>query len=354
MLQWKWPPKDNKRKAPDSEIEMPTEKKNKTEAVTIARDAVCPICRYDAESISKESNNLTATACCKKFMCQACFDSLQEQPAKISELLANPADRIAFVNTYHFEAHALAKVECPLCRYQPINAKDKPFSLQEGTFEFNNIFNAIKEGNIEAVKSFLKPGFDINATNKEQDTPLHAAVCYGYREIIELLLKHDAKMDSINGKNMTPLHTAVKYGYPGVVQLLLKHGANANATGYKEWTPLHVAAKKGNLTIVQELLKAGASVNSLTKVWQTPLDLAIDEHSKEDNQLLVVKELLKYGALISEKTANLATCFRKHQIATALYQQGINSDFNKGIRVGGLIHLVNKGGKIVQLEEGPW
>ena len=43
-----------------------------------------------------------------------------------------------------------------------------------------SIFNAAKQGNIEAVKKHLADGVDVNAKDNHKSTPLHFAACEGH------------------------------------------------------------------------------------------------------------------------------------------------------------------------------
>lgn len=302
------PPENNKRKAPDSEIEMPIEKKSKTEAVVIAKDAVCPICQFDAESISKENpNNLTATECCKAFLCRECFNTQHDATKEISKIIDNPEDRVSFVDTYNFEPHALSQVKCPLCR--------KFFKILPATFEFKDIFSAVKAGDLEAVKQFLATGIDSNCTTDHTQTPLHIAARYGHREIAELLLKSGAHVNAQSKgrhtygndfilidntpkprtivsslmEGTTPLHLASTNNHVNLVKLLLNNGANIYAKDNNKDTALLDAARHGNLECVNVLLEHGAYYNDANEYYQTPLYYACGNCHKTIAEILLKK-----------------------------------------------------------------
>ena len=57
---------------------------------------------------------------------------------------------------------------------------------------------------VETVTVALQSG-DINTTNKNGDTALHAAATMGYNRAIQLLAEHGAKLDIKNGKGQTAL-----------------------------------------------------------------------------------------------------------------------------------------------------
>ena len=63
----------------------------------------------------------------------------------------------------------------------------------------SNIWQSVKEGNIEAVKKHLADGVDVNAGNR---TPLFIAAANGHKQIVELLLN---KGSDVNAKGRNPL-----------------------------------------------------------------------------------------------------------------------------------------------------
>ena len=51
-----------------------------------------------------------------------------------------------------------------------------------------DIWEAAKQGNIEAVKQHLAAGTDVNAKDTVGGTPLHWAAHHGHKETVELLI----------------------------------------------------------------------------------------------------------------------------------------------------------------------
>ena len=56
-----------------------------------------------------------------------------------------------------------------------------------------DIWEAAKQGDIEAVKQYLDAGADVNAKTKHGDTPLDVAIGLKRTEIADLLRKHGGK-----------------------------------------------------------------------------------------------------------------------------------------------------------------
>ena len=95
-----------------------------------------------------------------------------------------------------------------------------------------SIREAVKTGNIEAVKQHLDAGADVNAKGKYGRTPLHYAATRGLKKIIELLIARGAdvntKIEVGDYKGQTPLDGATQWNHPETADLLRKHGAKTS------------------------------------------------------------------------------------------------------------------------------
>jgi len=91
-----------------------------------------------------------------------------------------------------------------------------------------SIREAVKTGNIEAVKQHLDAGADVNAKGKYGRTPLHYAATRGLKKIIELLIARGAdvntKIEVGDYKGQTPLDGAIQWDRTETAALLRKHG----------------------------------------------------------------------------------------------------------------------------------
>ena len=94
------------------------------------------------------------------------------------------------------------------------------------------IREAVKAGNIEAVKQHLDAGADVNAKDRYGRTPLNYAATRGLKEIIELLIAKGAdvntKIEVGDYKGQTPLDGAIQWNHPETADLLRKHGGKTS------------------------------------------------------------------------------------------------------------------------------
>lgn len=101
------------------------------------------------------------------------------------------------------------------------------------------LFTAIYNRKGEKIEDLLKHGADINAKNKQGNTPLHVAINQRSSiAVIKMLLKHKAKVNALNNEDRTPLHVATLYMRIATIKELLSNEADVNAQDCGGMTPL--------------------------------------------------------------------------------------------------------------------
>lgn len=168
-----------------------------------------------------------------------------------------------------------------------------------GFMPLPNIHMAAEMGVSRQVKRFLDKGIDINAKNKEGETPLHLAMFYGGKSLVEFLITNGAQVNAKANNGETPLHIAAHGNDVEMITILLKYGADINAQDNFGDTPLREAARRGCTAAVEYLIKNGADVNIKNKRNQTPIFEAV-WYGYDD----IAKLLLDNGAEIDFYDAN--------------------------------------------------
>lgn len=154
-----------------------------------------------------------------------------------------------------------------------------------------NIFEAVKIAELEAVRKLIQNGVDVNEADSDGVTPLNLAAASGFEDIVLVLLNAGADITLKDRFGFNALLTAAFFGRTDVVKILITHGAALEEREKVGFTALHLAAQEGRLRTVTMLLTAGAEVNALTYLTNsTPIALAV-----EGNYLEVVHELIDGG-----------------------------------------------------------
>ncbi|RYE05573.1 MAG: ankyrin repeat domain-containing protein [Rickettsiaceae bacterium] len=178
------------------------------------------------------------------------------------------------------------------------------------------IHYAALNGHEAILNILLADGTDINAIDKDGNTPLHLAACcshsnmnadtindsdYDYTRVIKFLLDCGANLGAANNGGDTPLHLAAKNSNQEGVKYLITRNANLEAINELGNTPLNSVActlgidKNIQTAIVEILLKNGANINHITKEGNSLLHHVVARNC----YIPLVKTLLTYGADIN-------------------------------------------------------
>jgi len=155
------------------------------------------------------------------------------------------------------------------------------------------VADAAAQGDLEAVRTLLRGGADVNAAQGDGMTALHWAALQGHVEMAKVLIYAGASLESTTRLGgYTPLHLAGMRAQAGVMAVLLKSGSDVHALTTTGVHPLHLAAASGRPAAVAALLEGGADVNAReTHARRTPLMFAVAR-----NGLEAMRVLLKAGA----------------------------------------------------------
>ena len=155
--------------------------------------------------------------------------------------------------------------------------------------------DAAMRGDVEAVKSLLDGGADVNVPQGDGMSALHWAASRGDVEVVGLLISAGADIAAVTRiGSYTPLHVASKGGHTAVATALIEAGAEVSVrTTNSEVTALHLAAaSRGGEELVELLLERGADPNVReVAAGQTPLMFAA-----ANNRAASVRALLSAGA----------------------------------------------------------
>lgn len=107
--------------------------------------------------------------------------------------------------------------------------------------------------------------------SSSDNTALHLACWFGYRDVIEFLLERGAELEARNLAEETPLGVACSRGKAEIVDLLLARGADPSARDRQQRSLLHLACAAGCAATARRLLEAGLKVDATDELGFTPL-----------------------------------------------------------------------------------
>jgi ankyrin repeat protein len=154
------------------------------------------------------------------------------------------------------------------------------------------VANAVKSGDLAALRKLIASRADVNAASGDGSTPLLWAAYNSDAEMTQTLIAAGAKPDVPNNYGVTPLLQASRTGDAAVMEVLIKAGADPKRANPQGETPLMAASHSGSLPAVRLLLARNVDLNATDTVQgQTALMRAGAE-----GHLDVVDALLKAGA----------------------------------------------------------
>ena len=186
-----------------------------------------------------------------------------------------------------------------------------------------SLSDAVRAGNIEAVRAILADGVNVDTPEADGATALHWAVRSGNREIAQLLIDNGAYVRVENRYGVAPLYLAALAADAGMIEMLLAAGADPMTTLPEGETVLMTASRTGNVDAVEVLLDAGADPNQ-REGWhaQTALMWAAAENHAD-----VVTALAEAGAELEARSVpvDLPTVLPDERQGGFVYPQ-----YNKG------------------------
>lgn len=251
-----------------------------------------------------------------------------------------------------------------------------------------HLFKASKDGEERKVEFLIHFNANINAQDKDGNTPLHLAARAGHKNVVMILIEYRANLDILNNKGDSALEIALQYGHQDIrdmlasiieysftrntkklrlqvaaekgeidnIAVLIAQNVGSrpdNLDALQAWfsarkkyinsndeygrTALHLATFYGRKSAIKYLIELGAEVNATGIDGNTPLHLAVAR-----GRALVVKLLLEKGADVHAKNINgntplhlalLSLKSQKAEVVDLLIDKGadIGDENNEGI-----------------------
>ncbi|THX14501.1 ankyrin [Aureobasidium pullulans] len=198
------------------------------------------------------------------------------------------------------------------------------------------LHEAARGGSADVVRRFLAYGVDIEARNKDEQTPLAVACCEseGSDDVVRVFLYAGAKVVVGDKWGYTPLHRLAGNMRRSAAMMLLENGnVDMTARTNSDLSFLDLAAQSGDYELVRSLLEHGAGIQPEAASKQTPLHLAVMAE-KQDKVYAIVERLLEEGCDVNARDdhgctplhAYLSLNEGKENIVQLFFSQGADID----------------------------
>lgn len=156
---------------------------------------------------------------------------------------------------------------------------------------------AAEQGNVDALKTCLEKGVDINATNRQKRTALIIASLNKHYPCVEYLIAAGADVDKQDQTCFNPFLISCLTNDITLLRIVLPANPDLDSLTRFGGVGITPASEKGHVEIVRELLaKTDINVNHTNFVGWTPLLEAIVLNDGGARQQEIVKLLLDNGA----------------------------------------------------------
>lgn len=147
------------------------------------------------------------------------------------------------------------------------------YQVQAMTTKVTELFDAVGTGQADHLQSLLVRGFDPNARDVLDRTPLVFACLLrpASVRIVQLLLEAGGDVNARDEHGVSSLLYASLAGDINLVRLLVSYGADVAAKDSQHYTALHYASRSGNVAVLKYLLDLGLEVDSQNAFGATPL-----------------------------------------------------------------------------------
>ena len=191
----------------------------------------------------------------------------------------------------------------------------------------DDMLDSAYKGDLEAVKSLMAKGVNVNVANKNDETPFVKAIEGGHLELADYLIENGVDIKRYGGY---ALSKAVEKGNLQSVQYLINKGVDIR---YGEY--LITATQKGNLEMVKFLVENGANND------EKPLILASQKGNIEIVKCLMQSLVNKkyFSSALIEATTN-----GHFDIVKLLAENGADVDYEA--------QYLEKTAFIISLEKG--
>jgi len=182
------------------------------------------------------------------------------------------------------------------CAPQPTPSTPNTTATNPPSNSGTPLLAAVASGKVDAVKSLLAKGTNIEEADRDGTTPLMLASEGNDVPIVEALLAAGARVDPVDARGRSSLYRAAAAGKVDAMRHLVDRQADLNQRATDLSTPLLEAVTHGKLDAAQLLIERGADVNLGDSTNTTPLMAAAETSPDIPNPADLIRLLLKHGA----------------------------------------------------------
>lgn len=178
-------------------------------------------------------------------------------------------------------------------------------------FSCDTITDFVRRGDLAGVRRRLEKGDNVNERRSFNNTPLIEAARYNVVNILELLITYGADLELTNSNDLTALHAAIDEKRSATAIVLAQHGASANHVGLFGRTPLQCAVMRELLDVTAVLLAHGADPLVVSDSGKTAIEYVRAGPKAEDFEKLLTAYTSVRAAIGAMNADAMTVCLRE-------------------------------------------
>ena len=203
-------------------------------------------------------------------------------------------------------------------------------------FGFTLLHYAAKENRVEVIEYLVSNGYDVNAADDDEQTPLHKSAMFGHTKSVKLLIDKGANVNMVDINGNTPLHVAIINGGDFEVVKVLIEKANLAIQNNDDQNVLHVAVryhKVDSINLILNHKQAPLLIATYDKTGLTPIHLAVSlGYLDTTEKLLKQPKVNIFGNTVQGKNIIHLAAATSNAVLLSLLIDSYNT-----------LHLINEG-----------
>ena len=142
---------------------------------------------------------------------------------------------------------------------------------------YRELLRCVIEDDCKTLKAILKRKLiDVNTKGENSSTLMHQAAFKGCVKCVKTLIKYGSDVNATDNEGWGPLHASIFSRQLPVVKMLLDNYSRVDVLSSSGWSPLHLSVYLNDLYITHELVQHGADTMLNNSYGVSPFQLAIN------------------------------------------------------------------------------
>jgi len=180
-----------------------------------------------------------------------------------------------------FELVAKGNIET-INAFMPYISKDAVFGKNKDTA----LHLLAEKGLTQQISVLVDRGFDVNAVNAKNETPIYSAIRKDQTDTVKMLLRLKASVSVVDNAHRTPVDAGINGYCADELQTILLLASDIGAVfGENRDSALHLAAAHDLAEAAGILIQRGHDINAINEKGDTPLHIGLKRYNASASEV---------------------------------------------------------------------